>query len=78
MTIEKTIQDLILSNKYGPNASQMNAEVQQSIFKIMGIKTFYIGKSLDDPQRPTVICQGSANVPYDIFISPETKSILEP
>ena len=78
MTIEKTIQDFILSNKYGPNASHMNAEEQQSMFKVMGIKTFYIGKSLDDPQRPTVICQGSANVPYDIFISPETKSIFEP
>ena len=25
------------------------------IFKEMGVKTFYIGKSLDDPQRVTVI-----------------------
>ena len=37
----------------------MNTEEQQTMFKEMGVKTFYIGKSLDDPQRATVIFQGS-------------------
>ena len=45
--------------------------------KKMGVKTFYIGKSLDDPQRATVIFQGPENVQYDIFLNPETKTILE-
>ena len=43
----------------------------------MGVKTFYIGKSLDDPQRATVIFQGPANVLYDIFMNPETKPNVE-
>ena len=47
------------------------------MFKEMGIKTFYIGKSLDDPQRPTVIFKGPDNIPYDIFMDPETKTIFE-
>ena len=38
---------------------------------------FYIGKSLDDPQRATVIFQGPENVLYDIFMNPETKPIVE-
>ncbi len=37
----------------------------------------YIGKSLDDPQRATVIFQGPENVLYDIFMNPETKPIVE-
>ena len=43
----------------------------------MGVKTFYIGKSLDDPQRATVIFQGPENALYDIFVNPETKPIVE-
>ena len=43
----------------------------------MGIKTFYIGKALDDPQRATVIFQWPENVLYDIFMNPETKPIVE-
>ena len=43
----------------------------------MGVKTFYIGKSLDDPKRETVIFQDSKNVLYDIFINHETKPIVE-
>ena len=42
----------------------------------MGVKTFYIGKSLDDPQRATEILQGAENVLYDI-LNPETKPIVE-
>ena len=55
----------------------MNAEQQQLMFKEMGVKTFYIGKSLDDTQRATVIFQGPENVLYDIFMNPETKPIVE-
>ena len=55
----------------------MNAKEQQSMFKEMGVKTFYIGKSLDDPQRTTVVFQGSENGLYDIFINLETKPIVE-
>ena len=73
MNIETTILDFQLSN----TESYMNAEEQQSMFKEMGVKTFYIGKSLDDPQRATVIFQGAENVLYDIFMNPETKPIVE-
>ena len=55
----------------------MNAKEQQSMLKEMGVKTFYTGKSLDDPQRTTVIFQGPENVLHDIFINPETKANLE-
>ena len=55
----------------------MNAPEQQEMFKEMGIKTFYIGKSLDDPKIATVIFQGAKNVLNDIFINPETKPIVE-
>ena len=55
MTIETTIQDFQLRNTYELYASHMNAKEQQTMFKEMGVKTFYIGKSLDDPQRATVI-----------------------
>ncbi len=77
MTTETTILDFHLINtseKYEPH---MNAEEQRSMFKGMGVKTFYIGKSLDDPQRATVIFQGSENVLYDFFMNPETKPIVE-
>ena len=51
MTIETTILDFQLSNTFEQYESHMNAKEQQSMFKEMGVKTFYIGKSLDDPQR---------------------------
>ena len=76
MTIETTILDFQLSNTFEQYESYMNAEEQQSMFKEMGVKTFYIGKSLDDPQRATVIFQGPENVLYDIFMNPETKPIV--
>ena len=40
----------------------MNAKEQRTMFKEMGVKTFYIDKSLDDPQKATVIFQGPENV----------------
>ena len=52
MTIETTILDFQLSNTFEQYESHMNAEEQQSMFKEMGVKTFYIGKSLDDPAVP--------------------------
>ncbi len=47
MTIETTILDFQLSNTFEQYESHMNAEEQQSMFKEMGVKTFYVGKSLD-------------------------------
>ena len=67
MTIETTILDFQLSNTYEEYESHMNAKEQKTMFKEMGVKTFYIGKSLDDPQRATVISQGLENVLYDIL-----------
>tara|TARA_A100001035_G_C27391729_1_gene324582 strand:+ start:296 stop:511 length:216 start_codon:yes stop_codon:yes gene_type:complete len=55
----------------------MNTEKQQSMFNEMGVKTLYIGKSLDETQRATVIFQGSENEPYDIFMNPEIKPNVE-
>ena len=77
MTIESNILDFKLSNTYEQYESHMNAEEKKSMFKEMGVKTFYIGKLLDDPQRATVIFQGPKNVLYDIFMNPETKPIVE-
>ena len=77
MTIETTILDFQLSNSYEEYESHMNAKEQQTMFKEMGVKTFYIGKSFDNPQRATVIFQGPENVLFDIFKKPETKPIVE-
>ena len=77
MAIETTILDFQLSNTFEEYESHMNAEEQQMMFKEMGVKTFYIGKSLDEPQRATVIFQGLENVLYDNFMNPETKTIVE-
>ena len=77
MTIETTILEFKLSNTYEQYEAYMNAKEQQTMFKEMGVKTFYIGKSLDDPQRATVIFQGPENTLYDIFMNPETKPIVE-
>ena len=55
----------------------MNAPEQQAMFKEMGIKTFYIGESMGDPKRATVMFEGPKNVLYKIFTSPETKPIVE-
>ena len=45
----------------------MNSKEQQVMFKEMGVKTFYIGKTLNDPQRAIVIFQGPENVLYYIL-----------
>ena len=54
----------------------MNAPEQQAMFKEMGIKTFYIGECIGDSKRATVMFEGSENVLYNIFISPETTPIV--
>tara|TARA_Y100000991_G_scaffold129804_1_gene97813 strand:+ start:586 stop:867 length:282 start_codon:yes stop_codon:yes gene_type:complete len=77
MAIETTVLEFKLSNTYEEYEAYMNAPEQQAMFKEMGVKTFYMGKSLDDPKRATVMFQGSKNVLYDIFINPETKPIVE-
>ena len=77
MAIETTVLDFKLSNTFEEYEAHMNAPEQQAMFKEMGVKTFYIGKSLDDPTRATVMFQGSENVLYDIFTNPETKPIVE-
>ena len=55
----------------------MNAKEKQTIFKDMGVKIFYIGKSLNDPQRAYLIFQALENVLCDLVMNPETKSIVE-
>ena len=65
--METTILDFQITNTFEQYESNVNAEEQQSMFKETGVKTFYIGKSLDDPQRATVIFQVPQNVLYDIL-----------
>ena len=77
MSIETTILDFKLSNTFEEYEAHMNAAEQQAMFREMGVKTFYIGRSLEDPKRATVIFQGPKNVLFDIFKNPETKSIVE-
>tara|TARA_Y100001978_G_C23388321_1_gene288809 strand:- start:120 stop:338 length:219 start_codon:yes stop_codon:yes gene_type:complete len=55
----------------------MNAAEQQAMFKDMGVKNFFIGKSLEDLKRATVIFQGQNNVLFYIFNNSESKPIVE-
>ncbi len=75
--IETTVLDFKLSNTFEEYRSYMNAPEQQAMFAQMGVQTFYIGVSKDDPARATVIFQGPENVLYDIFMNPETKPVVE-
>ena len=74
---ETTVLDFKLSNTFEEFRTHMNAPEQQAMFAQMGVKTFYIGVSKDDPGRATVMFQGPENVLYDIFVNPETKPIVE-
>ena len=49
MTIETTVLDFKLSNTFEEYEAHMNAPQQQAMFKEMGVKIFYLGKSLDYP-----------------------------
>ena len=77
MSIETTVLDFKLSNTFEEYEAYMNAPKQKAMFKEMGVKIFYIGKSLEDTERATVIFQGPINVLFDIFNNPETKPIVE-
>jgi len=77
MAIETTVLEFKLSNTFEEYEAHMNSPKQQTMFKEMGVKTFYIGKSIDDPKRAIVMFQGSKNVLYNIFKNPEIKTIVE-
>ena len=77
MAIETTVLEFKLSNTFEEYKAYMNAPEQQAMFKEMGVKIFYIGKSIDDSSRATVMFQGAEKVLFDIFINPETKKIVE-
>ena len=77
MTIETTVLDFKLSNNFEEYEAHMNSPKQQVMFSEMGVKTLYIGKSIDEPTRATVMFQGPENVLYDVFVNPQTKSIVE-
>ena len=77
MTIETTVLDFKLSNTFEEYEAHMNAPEQQAMFTEIGVKTFYIGKSVEEPKRAIVMFQGPKNVLYDVFINPQTKSIVE-
>ena len=55
----------------------MNAKEQHTIFKDTGVKTFYLGKALDNPYGASVIFKGPQNVLDDILSNSETKPIVE-
>ena len=75
--IEATVLDFKLSNAFVEFRTHMNAPEQQAMFAQMGVKTFYIGVSKDDPGRATVMFQGPENVFYDIFVNLDTKPNVE-
>ena len=74
---ETTVLDFKLSNTFEEFRTHMNAPEQQAMFAQMGVKTFYIGVSKDDPGRAIVMFQGPENVLFDIFMNPETKPVVE-
>ena len=45
MSIETTVLDFKLNNSFKGYEAQMNLPEQKAMFKEMGVKTFYIGKS---------------------------------
>ena len=77
MATEITVLDFNLSNTFSEYCTDMNAPEPHAIFKEMGVKTFYIGECIGDSKRATVMFEGPENVLYNIFISPETKPIVE-
>ena len=77
MSIETTVLDFKLSNTFEEYEAYMNATEQQAMFTEMGVKTFYIGKSFENPQKATVMFQGPKDVLFNIFNNPESKPIVE-
>ena len=74
---ETTVLDFKLSNTFEQYRDHMKAPEQQAMFFEMGVKTFYIGVSMGDSGRATVMFQGPENVLYDIFMNPETRPVVE-
>ena len=72
-----TVLDFKLSNTFSEYCTHMNLPEQQKMFREMGVKTFYNGECIGDSKRATVMLEGPENVLYNIFISPETKPIVE-
>ncbi len=56
----------------------MNASEQQAMLEEIRVKIFYMGKSMEDPKRATLMFQGAENVLYDIFTNPKIKKLLKP
>ena len=77
MAIETTVLDFKISNTFEEYEAHMKAPEQQAMFKEMGVKTFYIGRFIDEPTRATLMFEDPTNVIYDIFINPQTKKIVE-
>ena len=77
MSIKTIFLDFKLSNTFEEYEPHMNATEQEVMLKEMGVKTFYIGKSLEYPKRATVMFQGPKNILFNIFNKPETKPIVE-
>ena len=77
MSIETTVFDFKLSNTFEDYETYMNEKEQQAMFKEMSIKTFYIGKSLEDRQKATVMFQGPKDILFNIFNKPESKPIVK-
>ena len=75
--IETSVLDFRISNSFEEFRTHMNAPEQQAMFAQMGVKTFYMGVSKDDPDRATVMFQRPEDVLYDIFMNPETKPVVE-
>ena len=77
MATEITVLDFKLSNTFSEYCTNMNALEQQKMFREVGVKTFYIGECRGDSKRQTVMFEGLKNILYNIFVSPETKPIVE-
>ena len=77
MSIKTTVLDFKLSNNFEEDKTHMNTAEQKAMFKEMGLKTFYIGKSLEDPKIESLMFQGPQNVSFDIFKNSESKTIIE-
>ena len=67
MSIETTVLDFKLMNTFEEYEAHMNAPEQQAMFREMGVKTFYIGKSLEENERNRLFCSKSFSNPYCII-----------
>lgn len=74
---ETTVLDFKLSNSFKEYKAYMLAPEQQKMFSEMGVEIFYIGAAKGDSKRSTVMFQGPEDLLYGIFMSPETKPIVE-